>query len=249
MVKYPKPFFYPIQRYYSLMDPILERAAARRRGKWRYLAPVLCATLLFAGCSGLAEKKSVTPEPEAKPAQKLPDVALTPDLVYDILVGEIGRQRGDYGVSLDALMRAAKKTRDPRLIERAAQVAMYSHHTPQALEAAHLWVEVNPESRLAQEVLGATLLSAGDSAAAERHLKTALALYGDDLTRGYQRMSDVLSHVGRNTAALPVMEHLVALHPKLPEAYFYLAHTAARVRAPEKACKKRTRYRRSLKSI
>ena len=54
----------------------------------------------------------------------LPRVALTDEVLYDILVGEIAEKRGQHDLAIASLMRAAVKTRDPRLAESATIAAL-----------------------------------------------------------------------------------------------------------------------------
>ena len=61
------------------------------------------------------------PPPEAT---DLPAVALSPDLLYSLLLGEIAGQRGQLDVALASLKRAALASRDPRLAERATLVGL-----------------------------------------------------------------------------------------------------------------------------
>ena len=66
--------------------------------------------------TGTTEKAPVSP------AQK---EALTPSLLYGILLGEIAGQRGRMDVSAPSYLEAAKHSQDPRIAERALKISVF----------------------------------------------------------------------------------------------------------------------------
>ena len=74
-------------------------------------------------------------------------------LVYQVLLAEIALQRGDVQLASTAYGDLALRTRDPKVLERAVEVAGYARRFDLALEAARLWVDVEPESKRAQQLL------------------------------------------------------------------------------------------------
>src|SRR4051794_20784590 len=55
--------------------------------------------------------------------------------LYDVLVGEMAAQRGQMDIAAEALGRAAARTRDPRVVERAALAALYAKQYESARRA------------------------------------------------------------------------------------------------------------------
>lgn len=55
-----------------------------------------------------------------------PNIALTPDLLFGIVASEIAAQRGAAGASALAYLDLARKTQDPRLAQRTAELALFS---------------------------------------------------------------------------------------------------------------------------
>jgi tetratricopeptide (TPR) repeat protein len=164
----------------------------------------------------------------AQPA--LPSVPLTPDVLYQLLLGEIAGQRGQLDVSVTALSRAAQKTRDPRLAERATLAALYARRPQDALPNAQLWVEIRPESSEAHEALAAVLMETGKPAEAQVHFEKMITLGGDaGLAQSYLRISATLGRQSNRADALGTMNALVALHPDKAVAQYALAHLAVRV--------------------
>jgi len=159
----------------------------------------------------------------------LPDVELTPQLLYELMLGEVARQRGQSGVAAEALARAALRSRDPRLAEHATRVAVEAKRADVALRTAVLWTEVSPAQPAAWETRAAMELSSGQADAAREHFEQALALYASDLGRGYARIADILSAHSDRDAAVSIMNALIAKHPDSAEAQMGGARLAARV--------------------
>jgi tetratricopeptide (TPR) repeat protein len=179
--------------------------------------------------------QTVSPQPEmadaaASEKQALPSMPLAPDVLYQLLLGEIAGHRGQLDVSVSALSRAAQKTRDPRLAERAALAALHARRPADALPNALLWVELMPQSSEAHEALAAALMEAGKPAEAQQHFEKIIELGGDaGLSQSYLRIAATLGRQSNRTDALEVMRALVQQHPDKAVAQYALAHLAVRV--------------------
>ncbi|MBS1229015.1 MAG: Tetratricopeptide 2 repeat protein [Proteobacteria bacterium] len=79
-------------------------------------------------------------------------------LVYQVLLAEIALQRGDVQLASSAYADLALRTRDPKVLERTVEVAGYARRFDLALEAARLWVDVEPESKRAQQLLVSVMI-------------------------------------------------------------------------------------------
>ncbi len=190
---------------------------------------MVLAVLALVGCTGLS-KTAITKQAQHKQGsetqRKLPKVELSKSLVYEILLGEIARQRNQPEIAAQAIMRAAQESRDPRLVERAARLAVFAKRQDDAIKAAHLWVELEPDSPQPHETLGALLAVKGlmDEASSEFHV--FLKLHGDNLQRAFRRISKVLRQTPDRGAAIGLMQSLVSLHPKEAAAHLALARLA-----------------------
>jgi tetratricopeptide (TPR) repeat protein len=191
--------------------------------------------LLLNACAAVAPRASSgapSPEQQTSAPQKpaLPATALTSQLLYDLLLGEIAGQRGRLEVAVASLKRAALASRDPRLAQRATQVALYAKRPDEAIDSARLWVELQPDDLEAREALSVALLEHGQLAEAQTQMEQILVLTGsdDNLGQAYLRLAALLGKQTLRAAALDVMRALVALHPQLQEAQFALAHIAVR---------------------
>ena len=191
--------------------------------------------LLGAACAGLAACSTVAPKPVAEATvpvqavQTLPNVKLTSNILYELLLGEIAGQRGHLNVAVTELTRAAMQTRDPRLAERATLVSLYARHPKEAEQSGRLWVELEPGSIEAHEALATVLMDNGKMSDAQGELEKILKLSpADHLPQTYLRIAAVMGRVQDHAAALQIMQSLAQLNPRLPEAQFAVAHLAVR---------------------
>lgn len=135
---------------------------------------LLCATLalafglpaLAAGDTGSGQRN----RPAAREAKRnAPDAAapratdkaageLTGQVVYQVLLAEVALQRGRNDFASQAYADLAVRTRDPAVLARAVEVASYARRFDQVLELARLWLQVEPESKRAQQVLAGVMI-------------------------------------------------------------------------------------------
>ncbi|GMQ90062.1 MAG: tetratricopeptide repeat protein [Gammaproteobacteria bacterium] len=185
--------------------------------------------VLLGAC---AASKPLTGEanPAAEQRADAPRAQLTEDVMLDILVGEIAGQRGRYDIAIASLGRVARKTRDPRLAERATRAAVYAKDYEQALTQAKLWVELQPRSLQAQEMIGSILMELDRPAAAQLHFEQVLSIAGTGRARdrAYRRLASILGRPRNRTAAIEIMQTLVAQDADNPSAHLALAQLAVR---------------------
>jgi len=204
------------------------------------LFPSLFIFSLLTACAG-----TVKPEPASRPAaaeparaeENLPKVALTPDILYNLLVGEIAGQRGQISVAASTLGKVARETRDPRIAERATLAALYAKRYDEALQSAHLWAALQPDDTEAREAIITALLELNRIAEAKSQFES---LFGMEETRrhldqAYLRAAAILGRASNRAAGVDVMRSLVALHPEQASAHFAMAHLMVRGGDLEKA--------------
>jgi tetratricopeptide (TPR) repeat protein len=85
-------------------------------------------------------------EPIAQPS------ALTAELFYEILMGEMTTRSGDPGSGYALVLDAARRLRDGKLFQRAVEIALQSRSGDAALAAARAWQETLPNSRDARRI-------------------------------------------------------------------------------------------------
>ncbi len=134
----------------------------------------------------------------ASAAKALPDnSALDRDLFYELLVGELSAQAGDNASAYALLLDAARKSKSPRLYQRAVELAVGARSGEAALDAARAWTQAFPSSQEATRYLVHILV-------------------------GMNRVADVQEPIRRHLAVLPEPDRIAAIS-QLPR---YLNRTA-----------------------
>ena len=147
--------------------------------------------------------------------------------LYDMLLGEIAQQRGDYALAAKTYLELAKRTRDPRVARRAVEVANEGRLTDLALEAAKTWYDMEPQSTAALSVVASLLVSAKKVDEAEPYLAKLLNTEGVDQERGYLQINRLLAGNPDKKSNLRVVQKLASRHPELAPAHFAIAQAAA----------------------
>ncbi|MDM0105043.1 tetratricopeptide repeat protein [Variovorax sp. J22R24] len=91
-----------------------------------------------------AAASSGTDKSEAQPS------AMTAELFYEVLMGELTARSGDPGAGYGLVLDAARRSRDSKLFQRAVEIALQSRSGDAALAAARAWKESVPNSREAR---------------------------------------------------------------------------------------------------
>jgi tetratricopeptide (TPR) repeat protein len=211
-------------------------SAALPRSTLRRAIPVLSGALIAcwspAWAEGTADQPGhphtgvVSPHGagnEAAPAN-LPNLELTPKLLYQFLLAEIAGARSNVNLAVGTYLDLARTTRDPRIAKRAAEIAMYSRQPDSAIEAARIWVDTDGEAPQARQMLAGLLLSAERPDEAALHLAKILAL--DHSADGLLRISRLIARFSDKTTALQLIEQLTVPYENLAEAQISRAQAA-----------------------
>lgn len=214
-----------------------------RAGAWARLLSVPLLVGCVAGQQGGLLVASHADEPAKVHGvpPPLPDVSLTEDLLYKFLVAEIAGQRGESKLAGERYLELAKATRDPRVAQRAAQIAFFAKDQQMALAALRLWVDLAPNSVEARQGLVVLLVRNGQADAALPHLEKLITLLPLPLPspaqaaatpngpefitdQGYAFMfvASLLSREQDKQGALRLMKKLTEAHRDNPDAQ--LAH-------------------------
>ena len=78
--------------------------------------------------------------------------------IYLYLTSEIALQRGEVGAAYQTLLNLAKTTKDPRIAQRAMEIALQAKSPKSSLEAAKLWDELTPPTDNTSKEVFITLL-------------------------------------------------------------------------------------------
>ncbi|MGC1441256.1 MAG: tetratricopeptide repeat protein [Burkholderiaceae bacterium] len=181
---------------------------------------------------GPARLNADTRGPEPEPAASIPEVDLSPQLLFQLLMSEIAAQRGQLGSAAATYLSMARETRDPRLARRATELALSGRALQQALPAAELWYELSPTSPLAGQTLETLWLSTGKLIQAEPLMaqRRAVAQEQNDLPEFYTRLRRSIARVTDKAAALRLLERIASKDLDITEARLALASAASAAR-------------------
>ena len=133
----------------------------------RLAGALLSALALLFACGAQAQNAQDADDDDSpaaasgipnKPPAKLPEQDLTKQLLYEFLLGEIAGRRGSEPLAAQTYVDLAKRTRDPRVARRAVEMAKAARMPQQALEAARIWTETDPDSAFAQQEMAILLI-------------------------------------------------------------------------------------------
>jgi len=125
--------------------------------------------------------------------------------LYKILVAEIAEQREHYVLASEYFLDIAKWTQDSFFVKRAVQTALQSENYDIALETVNLWLELNPDSFDANQLLIAIFLHQNNIEKAVEHLDIQLSKLGEN-SGSYLEM--FISDIEDSDRALALMKGL-----------------------------------------
>lgn len=199
----------------------------------RFLAPVLVAA---ASCSVLAQESGAPDasraSPPAEPAEsapadlRLPKQELTGQILYQFLLAELAGQRGQFALAASAYLDLARTTRDPRIVRRAAEVALYAKQYEPALGAVRLWLELEPEAREARQMEATLLLASGRTDELAQRLGKELEQAGPRTGEMLLQLAQALSRYPDKSVVARLFDKVTEPWLALPEAHLLRAQAA-----------------------
>lgn len=155
---------------------LVVRYPMHRSPRFRTATGAALGVLLLAACAAAPEREAAgtAPEPAPEPAAEIePEPVYRPfpkDTLYALLVAEFAARRGAFAVALENYLRQAAATRDPAVAAHATRIARYLNAEPAALQAALLWVDIEPAQPEARYMAATELARAGRAPEAFRHM-------------------------------------------------------------------------------
>ena len=189
--------------------------------------PLLLTTL--AACAQVPNSNE--PKPAAalstdKTQAETPVSGLSESVLYQLLLGEIAAQRGEPQLAAEAYVDLASKTRDARVAKRAVEMAIKARQMEQALIAARLWVELEPDNARGRQVLVPLLVSKGLMSEAKPHLQSLLAGKNRSTAMDFLHMQSLLGRYQDKDAGLALVEDIAKDYLSLPESHYAVAQAA-----------------------
>jgi tetratricopeptide (TPR) repeat protein len=217
---------------------------------FRYFALAVCIAL--AACAQAPQRSDDDTQPqqvpaksESKPAPRvviakpeprkppLPAVALSEDLLFKMMLAEVAVQRGQPHIAVQAYLELARETHDPRVAQRATEVAWNARFTAAALEAAGIWLQADPGSAQARQIIAALLVNQQQLTEAQPHLERWLAADRDNVGAAFLQLNTLLARHKDKAAVLRLMQALAKPYSTVPEARLSVAQAALNANEPQ----------------
>lgn len=147
--------------------------------------------------------------------------------VYQTLLGEFALRQGDTQLGADAWADLARRTRDPKVIARAIEVAAFARQFDRALELNKLWLEVEPESTTARQMHSSLLVLANRVDELAPQVAALMEADKANLPANLLQLNRIVSRLPDKKAAQQLVDRLATPHDRLPEAHFAMAQAAA----------------------
>jgi tetratricopeptide (TPR) repeat protein len=163
------------------------------------------------------------PEPRKPP---LPAVELSEELLFKMMVAEVAVQRGQPHIAVQTYLELARETRDPRVAQRATEVAWNARFTSAALEAAGIWLQADPGSPQARQIIAALLVNQAQLAEARPHLERWLAADRENIGAAFLQLGTLLARHKDKAEVFKLMQSLAQPYPGVPEARLSVAQAA-----------------------
>ena len=225
---------------FSGMNPTLSLVIKFCQAATTFALLTIMSTALVS-CAGSTVKKTTTDrassdiseaEPDTEAIQEnLPDVELSPDLMYKLMLSDIARQQSNNDLALAALVDSAIETRDPRLAAQATRLAVIVSRFPTAIQMARLWQELSPDNVDAYQTLGNLLVVENQPEQAVVYYSKALSLT-DDKNRSQllKQISGTLIRYSSQIQALALIEQLAKEYPNSADVALAHASVASKLK-------------------
>ena len=171
-------------------------------------------------------------DPATKPSGKRPIThAASEDLlartVFQALLGEFALRRGDAKLSSDAWADLAQRTRDPKVLARATEVASLARQYDRALELTKLWLEAEPDSVKAKQAQSSLLIQSNRIDDLAPQMSALLAQDKSNVGNNLLHLNRILGKISDKKAVQSLVDRVATPYDNLPEAHFAMAQAAA----------------------
>jgi tetratricopeptide (TPR) repeat protein len=215
-----------------LKRPGSVRSARHDAPVGRIVGAVVCAWALAAlACpahaqdpapsddSASAAQSDVSPLSQPEETKDLPSVPLSSQIVFQVLAAEIALQRNEPAPAYQTYLALARDTRDPRMAQRAAEIAIAAQSPADALTAAQMWRQYAPDSERAAQLDASLLVLSGKPEDAAPLLAAELAKVSEqDRGNAIVALQVLLSRGPNRVGGLQVLKDLLKDDLGRPEA-------------------------------
>ncbi len=192
---------------------------------------ILAALVLSLAGQVLAAGETAAKAPAKSPAKKqltaaIADEDLLARTVFQSLVGDFALRRGETELGVSAWADLARRTRDPEVIARAAEVAAATRQYDLALELTALWLEVEPESTKARQTESTLLLLANRLDDLAPQIASLLEQDKANVAGSLMHLNRMLGRHSDKKAVQRLIDRVATPYSDLPEAHFAMGLAA-----------------------
>ena len=174
------------------------------------LKPLLILVALLGAMAASAQSSTPADEPS-------PSSAMDGELFYQLLIGELNARGGEPGAGFALILDAARKTNDPRLFQRAVDIALQARSGDSALMAARAWRQAIPASREANRFVLQILIGLNRLNETLEPLKREIASYEPkERAAGIANLPRYFARATDKKMAASVVEQALADHLNAP---------------------------------
>ncbi|MEE9319075.1 MAG: tetratricopeptide repeat protein [Granulosicoccus sp.] len=201
----------------------------------RHLASGALPVMLL-GCSAMPMTPQLAHADQQTPSTKPAEVSLdakrkhktrqeTGQLMYELMIAELAGRRGYLDVAMAGYLRAAEKTDDPRVADRATRLAAFARQWSAAEGAARRWLKLDPDVLEAHEILAQSLLKQNKTDEATAELKQLVNIAGSK-PAALQGIQSLLQHEAESADVIAIMQVLADSYPDEIEGQLGVARLA-----------------------
>ncbi len=192
---------------------------------------LLLLPLVLTACGTGVRKEDGTgsEEPGADITTGQPGVSvapLTPEVIFNILTGEIAIQRQQLDLAYDSQMEGARLAGDAKAAERATRIAIHQRDYKKATQAAERWVVLAPEDPQARTILVLVHLMNVEMGQALEQSRQLIALSGRRGEDGYLHVMAAVVQSQQTIQGLEIVQQLASENPGDVRAIYAVALVA-----------------------
>jgi len=192
----------------------------------RKLIFLLLSGLIVSPLPAAAQGTPAAPAVKKTVSEPTRPEEILPRTVFGVLLGELALQRGKFDIALGAYVDLARRTSDPRVLERAVELAIHSQQHELTLELSRKWLLVEPESAKAQQGLLSALIQLNRTDELGEQLARVLERDKSRLPDSLMTLNRILARQTDRQASARLVEKLAAPYAHLPEAQYAIGLAA-----------------------
>jgi len=146
--------------------------------------------------------------------------------VFQSLLGEFALQRGDLELGVTAWADLARRTRDPKVLARATEVAAFARQYELALELVQAWLQVEPESTKAKQSLSSLLVLTNRLDDLAPQIAKLLDEDKTNLPGNLLHLNRMLARHTDKKAVQRLVDRVAQPYASVPEAHLAMAQAA-----------------------